>query len=316
MDNQVENMVMKDKKGNKVTSVLIFLGICLISLLNFFMQMDFSDKYTISRSLGVLCGGVLGGSLFVFGITALICKISKKDKRKIILIVSSVYLISNFCMISNEINYRKEKRENEYAKIALADEKMSSLITSSASGNMIIKENITYEKYGEAEEALNLVQDFYSDIQEIVINFNNDVYELDANKILSYEVLGDSKKLLDARMEINRSIESINDYYDTLYNVYETYLEKIKTFSNSNDYSKNFAMGFNSTAEGTIQKSKNQRKILVNQYKSMDNILKFLELKNGEYRFYDEELVFLKDEDVDEYNELIDKYNDSVDLTA
>lgn len=149
MNNQIDNKIMKEKKGNKVTSILIFLGICIISFSKFILKMDFSDANTTAESIGYLCGGVLGGCLLVFGITALIHKISKKDKKKILLIVSFVYLMANFGAVMNQVDYRKEKREKEYAKIRLAEEKMSSIIAAGANGDKIIKENITFEKYGE-----------------------------------------------------------------------------------------------------------------------------------------------------------------------
>ncbi|WBW97165.1 hypothetical protein [Oceanirhabdus sp. W0125-5] len=312
MDSQVKNTIVKEK--NKITIILVFIGICFISFFKFVFKMDFSDVDTAARSLGYLLGSIIGRCVIVFGISELIYKVSKKSKNKIILIMSIIYLVSSIGMLSNKISQAEEKKQNEYKKITLAEEKIRLLMNSSLSEKKIEKEDITYEKYGQAQECVSFVQDLYSEVQLIEFDKNDQIYELNGTLILSYNTVSDINELLDVRMKINQSIDSLNEYYDSIYKIYETYVEKIKTFNDSNDYSKNFAIGFNQTVQRTLNKLTYIKNAHTDQYKFMDNILKFLEEKEGKYEFHDEQLIFFTNEDVDEYNKLIDEYNNSVDV--
>lgn len=307
MENHTENIIKKSKKSLRY--ILIFIGITIISVFKLLITSNLNDLRNVASSLGELVGSVLFGVVFIFGITALIVFIFKTKKSKTMFILGLIYLLLNIVVIFNSTT----EYMNQAVKTELAEQKIHRIITSMINGEILKKEDISYEKYGNATDIVKFNQDLYIELQTLMINYETNLPDIDLNELLSNQTIGNHNEITNARIKIDTALNNIDKFCLDVNQLFNKYIKRIETVDKSNEYTDGFILGFLESSKKFPQNLTAQQVKTKEVYISLDNLLAFLQDHEKEYTIVDSELHFQDNEDVTQYNILVDKLNNSID---
>lgn len=264
-------------------------------------NLKFDDAYFVGRLLGVVFFSVI--------ISAVILVISKKNRGRDLLIYSIIALVLSFSHLTVSVKQAIDERQKQ----ELAVNKVTSLAKDLVSQKEIVKEDISKEKYGKSAELVELVQNFYLDIQALSKETENILGIMNDPSTFSKETLSDLNKIKEKRTLLDKTtndIEALRNKATDLMNKLKTDVSNLKEV---NAFSDGFKAGMEDSTYKTTEDISNNLKYLDNVIKCIRNMVAFLEGKQGAYTFEGDQLAFYKDEDVSAYNKLFAEYNKAID---
>lgn len=293
-----------NKKKYKYASPVILFLIILFNYLRVILKSGKLSQY----ELGQIMGSTLSGVLVVFVVVYLLTRRMKTNKNKLIIIIGLIYLSINVFLLLG--TFYEDSENDLYTQPT--QQKIESMITSFLSGEDIIKEEITFEKYGDRVEIVEFVQNMYYDIQTIMKEYSYEVNKLELNTFLTEETIMNYNNIINSRSRIKNFIVYTDKYTNEFKNLVSIYVEKSKSIDTTKDVSRGFISGFLESVKETNSYGITQQTLAKEFIISIDEILKFFQERQGMYLYENNELQFQSQEDLDEYNELIVKYNEAL----
>jgi hypothetical protein len=297
----------------KTTDVKLIIGILVILAATFLATISSvirlgginSLKYADLYSLGVLLTPVIISIIF----SGLIIIASKNNRGRNLLIFSIIALVFSFGSLSNQIKYSIAERQREDAAMY----KIASILKDLASQKEIVKEDITREKYGKFAPVVEITQDIYIEMQEIMKENNSIVSVMNDPSTFSKNTLSDLNKTKEKRELMDKTSKDIevlgNKINDLMYR-FKSSLENVQV---DNSIKAGIREGIQNSFNKSIETANKNLELMNNVIKKMGEMLAFLEKNHGAYAFEGEQLAFYNDDDVNAYNRLVDEYDKAVD---
>ena len=193
---------------SKTIDVKLIIGIVIIL---FSILVEFGSKvigiggiYNLKLD-AYFAGRLLGVVLFSVVISAVILVVSKKNRGRDLLIYSIIALVLSFSHLTVSVKQATDERQKQ----ELAVNKVTSLAKDLVSQKEIVKEDISKEKYGKSAELVELVQNFYFDIQVLSKETENILGIMNDPATFSKETLSDLNKIKEKRALLDRTSKDI-----------------------------------------------------------------------------------------------------------
>lgn len=281
-------------------SILVEFGSKVIEIGGIY-NLKLDDAYFVGRLLGVV--------LFSVIIAAAILVVSKKNRGRNLLIYSIIALVLSFSHLSVSVKQAVDERQKQ----EVAVNKVTSLVKDLVSQKEIVKEDISKEKYGKSAELVELVQNFYFDIQVLSKETENILGIMNDPATFSKQTLSDPNKIKEKRALLDNTTKDIEALRNKATDLMNKLKADVNNLKEGNAFSEGFKSGVENSTHKTAEDIANNLKYLDNVIKSIKNMVVFLEGKQGAYTFEGDQLAFYKDEDVSAYNKLFAEYNKAID---
>jgi|GEM_PF-748381 len=282
----------------------------------------------ISIILSIISGIVTLGGIYNLNDNALFSSVYLLAPVIIMIFLSSLTLIAgknkrgrNFlifsilalllCSSNLSISIKNAAAESEKEKVAI--EKMVSLVKDYMSQGEITREEIKEEKYGKSAPLIEVIQDNYIEFQQIkgevesIGNIMNDPANFSTETLEDSDKIKEKIKILKKAStdteELDKKIEQhMDNFKDELAEVYISKTVKEDVISELEE-----------TAKTSTETSSKSLEYMNEVIKSLKNMLVYLDGKQGEYVVRNDQVLFYKDQHVNEYNELLALYNKAID---
>jgi len=234
--------------------------------------------------------GYLSGSTFLQAVGAyLIWRFLLQKRRGAMLLLFSLLLLEG--SIQFLVGARVE-RSTEYAAI-------DSLVKSLLKGEGI---GIDPEQYGSMAPLAILLNDYAMEGRDIFISMENEMADQHLETMLTNRTYQDPNEIISAQ----KRLQHINQILDRCETRFRTLIEQMPSNVINLDLpdstKKEFLVGFNETKDQRIEDVSEYLSINRSLASAYSRVLEFVKSKTGRITFQGEDIIFLTDQEADEYN--------------
>jgi hypothetical protein len=290
--------IIKESSGSKVAGIICtVIGLVMMVGYATIKSMDYGE-YTgsISKLIGIFVGSV-SIPLIIWGVTYWVRKTKRKGTPGI-RVFGIAYLVCSMLALFGGVSANIQRAERS------VNFNNSLAIIESSTSNITEWEPIIFDEatYGEYAALGTVFQDYCQKYNQMNIQFREDSKNIGAKGVLQSEILKDENAIKKSIGKTEQLIARFETYQNETKSLNEEYDQKIEKLDIPNALKKNF---LENRWMNTIESQADLSESYIKSEKVMEEtlaILKFMESKQGEYKFEGEQLLFYTDEDLNRYN--------------
>lgn len=293
--------IIKPSKSSKIIGIICtILGGILVLIAAY---IEFVKGGSTAAIGGSIMGTVIGAILFpgiIFGVVYVL-----KKKKPGIFLFGILFFVFSLAGLSAGIDSVKKSHE-QYANF---NDKVVEMQQHAA--NIEDWEPCVFddETYGEFSELGEMTQDYLMAYTQINKELLSDVQDVSAESVLSTSVLGSHSKIKETIAKIEQFEDQFGVYKSDTKDLEADFLNKLDALGEFSRTAKGFKKGFLKGLETSHVETTEIFEKTSQMIKVTKEILEFLEAREGLYEVDDEQILFTRDSDVKQYNDLIDKLN-------
>ena len=252
------------------------------------------------------------GVLFIVLVPShIIARVSKQKKSKIIVIASGVVIGFNIMGLGASVfEPQEDKIRNK-----LAQEKIIEMMGDVIIGEDVFEEDFAVEDYGDMAVHLEFLQESSLDLQELEPKryiFAENV-DLNTYEYFSYDIIGSYKTISDYRNAIRDYLMEAKENNERIRTFMETFNDSAKELDLGDPMNKGVMKAAIINVKNRSETVNSNQERLNKLFLHLDNLLAFLEERQGEYVIEEEEIKFEEVVYLTRFNVLVEKYNDAID---
>ena len=287
-------------KSYIIPGVLILIGL-FTALLNSALKYP-SDQFNSNQAFvfGYRLGAVFSQLIIIVILWSVAWAITKTRKVNGPLVISIIYLIISIIVFSNNsFNHIETSKQNN-----LVNQKIYTMVENATKGLPITDEVFKEEDYGKQYQLLNTMRDMFKESFQITAEIQDSIKEAQISTILTSQVLGDQKELSMARERLKTAMNKIDDLGKEFINNMDTFVSKVNKLDLSEEYKQGIIDGYLNSSGNSKETMRNYYQIEMDIFASIDDILEYMQSKEGTYTFNSSAIIFENDADAEEYNKL------------
>lgn len=293
--------IIKPSKASKIIGIICtILGGILVLIAAY---IEFVKGGSTAAVGGSIMGTVIGAILFpgiIFGVVYVL----KKKKPGIFLfgILFFVFSLAGLSANIDSVTKSNEQFENFNEKLIEMQQHAENLET---------WEPYSFDKdtYGEYSEIGELTQDYFVAFTRLNSELLSDIQAVKVENVLTLSVIGSHSAVQDAIAKIEQFEDQFGVYKSDTKDLEADFLNKLDALGEFSRTAKGFKKGFLEGLETSHVETTEIFEKTSQMIKVTKEILEFLEAREGLYEVDDEQILFTRDSDVKQYNDLIDKLN-------
>lgn len=208
----------------------------------------------------------------------------------------------------------KSKSNEETLK--LAAEKLLEIYRDAESDSTITGQEFDEEIYGEYTEALEFTNEFLVELYQATNKIKNDLEQYNLEQLISEATMNDINKIIDARKQLQAVGEDFDNFEITVNDIIEQYSAKAETLEIPSDFKAGFLAGFQKSKDEDLPRIKELFEIEAALIEKVDEILGYLEQRQGKYKFQNGQVTFNTQADVNGFNKLGTELNELIEKEA
>jgi hypothetical protein len=286
----------KEKPKNKfsaVTVAIFFISVVMLLLAIVTYYPNKGEGFVYMFML------ILGESFFLILVSYFIWNTFLGKKKGTGLLCFSII----FFLLAS---YHSIKMFREVSTTKKSGKEMVSILKDAMSGKEIKQKDFDDKTYGQMAPILKLINDYLQQIQTDILNMNKEIEEQQIHNMLSQQTLENPILLSKAQVRLQKVQGIINKYEillrQRIEGLIEGLTERIGKLDVSSNFKKEFLTGFNEKKDQGIQNLLEVFKIKKSFIYEMDNLLNFMKSKQGKYGFKGKQIMFVYQEDANEFN--------------